>query len=91
MTDGTGRRRNLSPSEVTQHNRRVNLDHLLRELESEGVESKALIDQLLGLPLGTIALIRKGEALPDKMAREIEWAMNRPAGWLDREPVESDI
>jgi hypothetical protein len=74
-----------------QINRRANLRSIIEELESDGVESALLIDQVLGMATGTVANVRKGAEITDAMAREIEWAMNRPSGWLDRGPKETDI
>ncbi|MGF6494194.1 hypothetical protein ABIE56_002385 [Luteibacter sp. 621] len=70
--------------DTLQLNRRANLRLILHELEGDGIESALLIDQVLGLPAGTSASLRKGADVTDSMAREIEWAMNRPVGWLDR-------
>lgn len=89
MKDESAQKRNTP--DTLQLNRRVNLEKLLHELEEDGVDSKILVDQFLGLPLGTVALLCKGETMPDKMAREIEWAMNRPGGWLDRDPNDCGI
>jgi hypothetical protein len=77
--------------ETAQAHRRANLRRLLLELESEGIESNLLIDQVLGLRTGVLAELRKGDDIPDALAREIEWAMNRPPGWLDRNPTEPEV
>lgn len=74
-----------------QLNRRGNLRVLLRELEGDGLESTLLAEHVLGLPTGTVSGLRNGVDITDAMAREIEWAMNRPAGWLDRGPNDSGI
>ncbi|MGA7437038.1 MAG: hypothetical protein WBW32_02785 [Luteibacter sp.] len=74
-----------------QTHRRANLSRLLFELESDGIESNLLIDQVLGLRTGVLASVRKGADIPDAIAREIEWAMNRPPGWLDRNPKEPEL
>lgn len=74
-----------------QLNRRGNLRILLQELEADGIESALLIDQVLGLPTGALGAIRNGGLITDHTAREIEWAMNKPVGWLDRGPKEGEI
>ncbi|UPG92778.1 hypothetical protein [Luteibacter aegosomatissinici] len=90
----TGRRRRPSPGflpDSLQLNRRGNLRALLQELEDDGIESAVLVDQLLGLHAGTLADIRRGTEITDATAREIEWAMNKPVGWLDRGPKDGEI
>lgn len=90
----TTNKRHSSPGFIPdslQINRRANLRSIIEELESDGVDSALLIDQVLGMATGTVANIRKGAEITDAMAREIEWAMNRPSGWLDRGPKETDI
>lgn len=77
--------------ETRQAHRRANLRRLLVELESDGIESNLLIDQVLGLRTGVLADLRKGGDITDSTAREIEWAMNRPPGWLDRNPKEPEV
>lgn len=77
--------------ETVQAKRRANLRRLLVELESDGIESNLLIDQVLGLRPGVLAELRKGGDVSDPMAREIEWAMNRPPGWLDRNPKAPEV
>ncbi|UPG92771.1 hypothetical protein [Luteibacter aegosomatissinici] len=77
--------------DTLQLNRRGNLRAILLELEGDGIESALRVDQVLGLPTGTLAELREGAQVTDAMAREIEWAMNRPAGWLDRGPKDDKI
>jgi hypothetical protein len=83
-------RQGLLPDTV-QLNRRGNLRLVLQDLEGEGIESFPLIDQVLGLAAGSIKVIQKGAYITDAMAREIEWSMNLPKGWLDRGPREPEI
>ena len=77
--------------ETVQANRRANLRRIVLELGSEGIESNLLIDQVLGLRTGVLAELRNGANIPDALAREIEWAMNRPPHWLDRNPKEPEV
>jgi hypothetical protein len=77
--------------DTVQLNRRGNLRSILRELDGDGIQSALLIDQVLGLPDGTLKAIRKGAGITDSMAREIEWVMHRPVGWLDRGAREDRI
>ncbi|UPG88301.1 hypothetical protein L2Y96_12810 [Luteibacter aegosomaticola] len=77
--------------ETLQTRRHANLRRLLVELESDDIESNLLVDQVLGLRTGVLASLRKGADMPDALAREIEWAMNRAPGWLDRNPKEPEV
>lgn len=74
-----------------QARRWANLRRLLVELEADGIESTLLIHQVLGLRAGVLAKLHKGAEISDAMARELEWAMHRPGGWLDRGPNEPDV
>lgn len=67
-----------------QTRRRANLRQLIQTLDSAGIQSlseqAAIFANITGRELE--ALMR-GEFIPDALAREIEWAMHRPNGWLD--------
>jgi len=39
----------------------------------------------LGLPCGALRTYALGGAIPEDVARDIEWMMELPAGWLDGE------
>lgn len=80
-----------SVSVTLQARRWANLRRLLAELEADGIESTLLIQQVLGLRAGVLAKLHKGAEISDAMARELEWAMHRPGGWLDRGPNEPDV
>ncbi|UPG88265.1 hypothetical protein L2Y96_12630 [Luteibacter aegosomaticola] len=77
--------------DAVQLNRRGNLRQLLQQLQGDGIESFPLIDRLLGLEGGSTEVIQRGAYITDAMAREIEWSMNLPEGWLDRGPREPEI
>lgn len=68
-----------------QDNRRANLIGVLKELA--GRELGPLIEEarLLGVPRSVLHDAIAGRGLGDDEAREIEWAMNRPTGWLDQD------
>jgi hypothetical protein len=67
-----------------QVHRRINLQHLSRQLAAEGVESLAAQGAALGYLTETeLRNLLDGEPISDTVAREIEWAVQRPEGWLD--------
>jgi hypothetical protein len=63
--------------------RRANLIAILRELAWDGVETLQGQAQLLGAPAKTLHAIVMGRAMPDALAREIEWATHKPTSWMD--------
>jgi hypothetical protein len=78
----------MSASELAlQTRRRANLRHLLQSLDREGVQSwpaqAAIFANMTGPELRTVM---EGAQISDGLAREIEWSMHRPDGWLDRQP-----
>lgn len=76
-----------SRPDVIQRARRDNLRSVLTELQGDGIESAVLSEQVLGLHVGALTQIGRGALITNAMAREVEWSMNKPAGWLDR-PLE---
>jgi hypothetical protein len=78
----------MSTSELArQTRRRANLRHLIQLLESEGIESPSVQAGILAnLTALQLKDLLGGGAIPDALAREIEWAMHRPDGWMDRRP-----
>ncbi|KJV34763.1 hypothetical protein [Luteibacter yeojuensis] len=67
-----------------QSYRRSNLRHLTRQLAEEGMESLAAQGAALGyLAEQELRNLLAGAPISDAMAREIEWAVQRPEGWLD--------
>jgi hypothetical protein len=78
----------MSASELArQTRRRANLRHLIQLLESEGIESPSVQAGILAnLTALQLQGLLEGGAIPDALAREIEWAMHRPDGWMDRRP-----
>lgn len=81
----------MSASELAlQTRRRANLRHLIRSLEEEGVQSVAVQAAILANMTGPqLQALMEGDTIPDTLAREIEWAMHRPNGWLDRQPEDT--
>jgi hypothetical protein len=56
---------------------------LVRELRSEGAGESAL-PGLFGMTRAELDRIFGGGTIGDATARDLEWSMNRPAGWMDR-------
>lgn len=65
--------------------RSENLDAILRELASEGVVGLRLQAKGLGLPASTLERVLKGGLMTDPVARGIEWAAQKPCGWVDED------
>ncbi|QWT22041.1 hypothetical protein KPL74_08545 [Bacillus sp. NP157] len=67
--------------------RRANLRYLMAELGHDGIVAWATLGRILGIVSGSqlVGLLANG-LINDRQAREIEWAMQRPSGWLDRIP-----
>jgi len=63
--------------------RRANLIAILRELAWDGVETLQGQARLLGAPAKVLHAIVIGKAMPDALAREIEWATHKPMLWMD--------
>lgn len=78
----------MSPSELAlQTRRRANLSHLIQCLHDDGIHSTALKAEILAKTTSPSLMgLLKGGAISDALAREMEWAVNRPIGWLDRRP-----
>ncbi|WP_369929190.1 hypothetical protein [Xanthomonas sp. NCPPB 2632] len=66
-----------------QRIRRANLIGLMEELGPEGLEPRIRKSKLLGLSREALQRAIGGGGLAEEEAREVEWAMNRPRGWLD--------
>jgi len=64
--------------------RRANLRLLLNELRREGIACREARARMLGIPAEEFGRIVRGAPVSDRLARDVEWAMNRPRGWLDR-------
>lgn len=73
------------PEHMGQTRRRANLPHLVQSLDAAGVQSSSvqagIVANISGRELDALL---GGDPIPDALAREIEWAMHRPDGWLDR-------
>lgn len=65
--------------------RHANLSTVLRELETDGVVGLSLKAEVLGTTDRVLEGILEGRAMPDELAREIEWAAQKPAGWMDED------
>ncbi|APG04841.1 hypothetical protein BJI69_13690 [Luteibacter rhizovicinus DSM 16549] len=78
----------MSTSQLAlQTRRRANLHHLIQLLDGEGLQSWAARAAVMANITGAqLKAFMEGEAISDEMAREIEWSMHRPSGWLDRQP-----
>lgn len=65
--------------------RLANLHRLIQQLQREGLRARdAQGDALGGLSADRLDALLAGAPLDDALAREIEWIMHRPCGWLDR-------
>lgn len=67
-----------------QTRRRANLRHLIELLHEEGIQSWHLQGAILGMLGADLKALIEGAAITNEVAREIEWSMHRPTGWLDR-------
>jgi len=67
-----------------QRIRRANLRRLPNELRCEGILCRQSRTRMLGIPPDEFQRIVDGAPIGDRLARDVEWAMNRPRGWLDR-------
>lgn len=63
--------------------RRARLGVILDELRREGAPSLTAQALSLGIHPFDLAEIVEGADIGDRMARDIEWAMNLRDGWLD--------
>ncbi|QWT20759.1 hypothetical protein KPL74_01825 [Bacillus sp. NP157] len=66
-----------------QRVRRKNLRLLLNELKGDGIRCGEVRARLLGISPDEFARLVDGAPIGDRLARDVEWAMNRPRGWLD--------
>lgn len=71
-------------SQANQVNRRsTNLAEVVRELGGERTGGMALVAQVLGVPEASLWVLLRGAPMSDEVAKEIEWAVHKPVGWLD--------
>ncbi|KJV34779.1 hypothetical protein [Luteibacter yeojuensis] len=70
----------------TLHRQRLaNVRRLFSDLKREGM-SQRTIAAILGMTLEKLERVVDAQLMiDDAMAREIEWAVHRPRGWLDDE------
>lgn len=69
--------------------RRTNLVSVLDDLGADLAMGLPLAARVLGIPESDLRTMLEGGPISDSVARDIEWAASRPAGWLDGEhPVE---
>lgn len=64
----------------------VRLDQLLRltaRVASEGSTTLRAQAERLGVPVGALRNYLTGFPVPDDVARDIEWTLHLPTGWLD--------
>jgi len=81
----------MSASDLAlQTRRRANLRHLIQSLDQVGVQSRSLQAEIIaGMKGPDLQRIIDGGRISDAFAREVEWAMHRPHGWLDRQPEDA--
>ena len=68
-----------------QLNRRANLRTLLAELHRDGYVSLLGQAAVLGVNRAALQAMLAGDPIEDHVARELEWAMHRREGWLDKD------
>lgn len=71
------------PGDPIQTIRRRNLRLLVAELRADGITQWKPIAHALGIDPLLLDDIRTGGPISDSVAREVEWAMQRPADWMD--------
>jgi len=71
--------------------RHQRLIRLLRILQLEGSDSLRSQAARLGLSVGQLDAFLAGTTVPDDVARDIEWTMHLPTGWLDGAPGEAPV
>ncbi|UPG88227.1 hypothetical protein L2Y96_12435 [Luteibacter aegosomaticola] len=74
-----------------QVNRRGNLRAVLEELEDEGIVGVAAKAHCLQVNPLLLENMLNGGYIPDAFAREVEWVMQRRAGWMDEVPHTRDL
>ncbi|WP_157006507.1 hypothetical protein [Luteibacter yeojuensis] len=68
--------------------RRGNLRLLMATLSTEGVDAWDTSGKLLaGISGVQLRALMRGMVIDDAMAREMEWSMQRPVGWMDHAHV----
>lgn len=68
------------------HRRRSNLAIVLRELDWSGVEGLKGKAHTLGTTSKILrAIILDRQSMPESLARDIEWIVHKPAGWMDED------
>lgn len=74
------------PADTTvQAIRRARLRELIDELDAEGIRSWSELGKILAVLNGTdLQRLLTSEVITDEIAREMEWAMHKPGGWMDR-------
>lgn len=70
-----------TPAPVRPSNPR--LAELLARMALEGYGTLRAQCIRLGIPVGALRNCSAGFSLPDEVARDIEWMMELPDGWLD--------
>lgn len=79
-----------SPELALQTRRRGNLRHLIQSLEGEGIQSWSAQAAIFANMTGPrLQALMEGDTISDSLAREIEWSMHRPRGWLDCRPEDA--
>jgi len=75
----------LPADPTVQAIRRARLRELIDELDGEGIRSWSELGKILAVLNGTdLQKLLTSEVITDEIAREMEWSMHKPAGWMDR-------
>jgi hypothetical protein len=76
---------------LVQLNRRANLRLILKELTSEDVKGIQAQAKALHIGLRFLEEMLTGGYIPETFAREVEWVMQKPDGWMDEDERERDL
>ncbi|UPG88253.1 hypothetical protein L2Y96_12570 [Luteibacter aegosomaticola] len=69
---------------IIQACRRACLLVLINELDAEGIHSWRALGKILGgLSGNDLKALVTGDPISNEIAREMEWTMHKPVGWMD--------
>lgn len=71
--------------------RRANLLAVLQEMESSGQSGLRSQARALGIAHREITRLLQGAVMSDRMASEIEWAAQKPVGWMDSDHADDPL
>lgn len=77
--------------DAIQRNRHANLRVILRECTFDGICRRPGIALALHTDCATVARLLAGAPISETYARELEWLMHKPAGWMDEDVRYRDL